>query len=621
MKPLSEPLSPLVEGRPAVGVLTPARTPRGDRWLAGGLAQLLDVPRHDVPSAVVWLLRTASDWLGLQGAAFWDCPRPGARLRQLAAIGSLTDSTEPAREVFETKFEPSTIGHLTLIPLELKPEISPRAVLVLDHGESTEWTDVEQTYQRQLAKIFTLAIESAGLQTQAAAAMRAARRDALTDLPNRLYLQEHLSELVSADGATPLAVLLLDLDHFKEVNDVMGHDVGDRLLLAVAKRLRGVLRDGDFAVRLGGDEFVVVMRSVGQRIEIAQLARRLTDEIADVRVDLSLTINVTTSIGIALFPEHGTTATELLKAADRAMYDAKQGGRNTFRFDRGAGRPSSTLTSRLSIASHLRDAIDEGLLRLVYQPQVDLRSGRVGGVEALLRVNHPTLGSVAPETLAAIAEDTSLIEQITPWGLSTACAQALQWRRSGLHGGEVAVNVPASMVQHPRLVWWVSEALEQSGLPPSALVLELTERLLIRNFALAEQTLRNLNSLGVRVAIDDFGVGYSALSYLHRLPVDRIKLDRTFVEPLPGDVDCATLVSGVLRLARELPMSVVAEGVESVEQARWLAEAGCTFAQGYLFAPPLSPQALESYLTQPSVQPDWMAGAVQRSLVDFDVQR
>lgn len=541
-------------------------------------------PRADAGVAARWLLEQAAGPLDLNGAAFWR----GAET--VAAIGSLASAHASPDASSSTVPDGPTVYRLG--------SSEPGAAFLLDRAGKPAWTEAQHAWWQSFVAWFALAIETADLHRQIDRVHHESTHDALTGLPNRKRLRLELAaqiESVQREGGRA-ALLLLDLDRFKDVNDALGHEIGDRLLKAVAHWLLEAVRDGDLVARLGGDEFVVLMRDAVQRIEVALLARRLCEIIANGHQAIEAAVRVTASIGVALCPDHGTEVETLLKHADLAMHDAKQAGRDTFRFWTPQRPPQAP--NRLTLESQLREAIDSRQLALVYQPQARLSDGVIAGLESLLRIDHPRLGTVSPEALMAVAETSYVMEEISAWGLAETCRQARAWRDAGLLDGSIAVNVPAAAVQHARFPGWVAQALESSGLPAEALVIELTERSLVRNIGFAAEMLSRLGALGVRIGIDDFGVGHSALGYLNRLPVHKIKLDRSFVEGLPHDADSGAIVRNLIRMARDLGLQVIAEGVETAEQADWLREAGCELAQGYFIARPMRPAATEAFLRE-----------------------
>ncbi|HET6720524.1 MAG TPA: EAL domain-containing protein [Rhodocyclaceae bacterium] len=413
-----------------------------------------------------------------------------------------------------------------------------------------------------------------------------AHHDALTRLPNRVLLDDRIRQAIAKSRRTGdhSAVLFLDLDRFKLINDTLGHDLGDRLLEQVAERLRAALRETETVARLGGDEFVVVIPEVAEIDRVAVVAQKLVETMTEPLAVAGHVLHVTTSIGIAVYPEDGEDAATLLRNADTAMYHAKENGRNNFQFFTKA--MNAAVLERVSIENDLRLALERGEFRLFYQPQVDSRSGKVQGMEALIRWQHPTQGMVFPDRFIAIAEETGLIVPIGEWVLHEACAQARRWHDAGQSGLRIGVNLSARQFQAGGLRGQVVAALATSGIDPQTLELELTESMLMADPENAAKLLYQLAALGVRMAIDDFGTGYSSLAYLKRFPVTRLKIDRSFVRDLSSDPNDAAIVQAVVAMAGSLSMEVIAEGVETIEQLRYLEAHGCFAIQGYFFSRP-----------------------------------
>ncbi len=406
-----------------------------------------------------------------------------------------------------------------------------------------------------------------------------AHHDALTDLPNRVLFRKRLEDaLTSARRGEGLALLCLDLDQFKAVNDTLGHPVGDLLLRAVAVRLVERTRETDIVARLGGDEFAVV-QSIDRPSEAAGLADRLI-EMFDTPFEVAgHQIVIGTSIGIAFAPQDGVDGDELLKKADLALYRAKVDGRGICRLFHA--EMDAEMQARRLLELDLRKALRARQFELFYQPVVDLHAGAVAGFEALLRWRHPERGLVSPASFIPLAEEIGLIVQIGEWVLREACATAASWPGDI----RVAVNLSAAQFKSPDLVATVSEALREGGLLPDRLELEITETVMLQDTDATMATLHQLRALGAGIAMDDFGTGYSSLSYLRRFPFDRIKIDQSFVRELSSKRDCGAIVRAVAALSRELGMATTAEGVETREQLALLTSAGCTEVQGYLFSP------------------------------------
>jgi diguanylate cyclase (GGDEF)-like protein len=420
-----------------------------------------------------------------------------------------------------------------------------------------------------------------------------AHYDALTDLPNRALFHDQLEdELKRARGGEKLAVLYIDIDEFKSVNDSLGHPVGDELLRAVGSRLRRCVRETDIVARLGGDEFAIVLTPLNEPADVTNLVERIYREIREPYDCLGHQVTTDASIGIALAPQDASDLDQILRCADLAMYEAKAEGRRTYRFfDEGMDR---RIRARRTMEMDLRRAIADGGLELHYQPYIDLRTDRISGCEALLRWNHPELGMISPAEFVPIAEDTGLINELGAWVLTAACAEAATWPESV----KLAVNV--SPVQfNESFALKVVGALAASGLSAQRLELEITEAVLIRDHAAALSILHQLRAIGVRIALDDFGTGYSSLSYLQRFPFDKIKIDRSFVSDIAkADGSSSSIVQAVIDIAEARSMTTTAEGVETKRQKTILQELGCTEMQGFLFSGALSVAALRTMLSQ-----------------------
>jgi diguanylate cyclase (GGDEF)-like protein len=407
-----------------------------------------------------------------------------------------------------------------------------------------------------------------------------AHYDALTSLPNRVQFGERLElELRRLHRRAQLAVLYLDIDEFKSVNDSLGHPVGDELLKAVATRLSGCIRETDFVARLGGDEFAIVQTGFEHPTDVTELVKRVYDAIRKPYECLGHQLTADASIGIALAPQDGVDLDQIMKNADLAMYAAKSAGRRTYRFF--APDMDAQVKARRKLETDLRQAITDGALEVNYQPCVSLQDNNITGCEALLRWRHPERGMISPAEFIPIAEETGLINQLGEWVLTTACAEAATWP----DGIRLAVNVSPVQFRSGTLALKIVAALAASGLPANQLELEITEAVLIRDDEAALAILHQLRAIGVRIALDDFGTGYSSLSYLQRFPFDKIKIDRCFIKDIaePGGSSC--IVQAVVNIAAERHMTTTAEGVETQQQQELLRALGCTEMQGYLFSP------------------------------------
>ena len=436
--------------------------------------------------------------------------------------------------------------------------------------------------------------------------------DLVTGLPNRAQLHEQLRFVLksAARSTEEFAILFLDLDHFKQVNDTLGHDAGDDLLKQASERLLSVVRESDSVgrpvnaqgesgepehtvARLGGDEFVVLLGRVGRAEDAARVAQRIAESIAQPFTIGETEVTVTTTIGISVYPADGENVETLLKHADVAMYHAKESGRNGYQFySRGIHEKALT---RFSMERELREGIERGELRVVYQPKVSLESGALCGAEALVRWNHPEKGDVSPADFIPLAEETGLILPIGQFVLREACAQRQRWTDAGMTPFAMAVNCSSVQFTRGDVIADIDAAIAESGLDPHWLEVELTESLLLKDIDAGIKSLQRMKRLGIQVAIDDFGTGFSSLSYLKRLPVDKLKIDQSFVKDLADDPGDAAIVSAIVTLSRNLGLCVVAEGVETCEQYDILKGYGCHEAQGYLIGWPLDVEGFERW--------------------------
>ncbi|WP_229257532.1 sensor domain-containing protein [Duganella callida] len=423
-----------------------------------------------------------------------------------------------------------------------------------------------------------------------------ANHDALTGLPNRALLNDRMAQAVtfSQRFQHSMWLVVIDLDNFKLVNDHLGHQAGDQLLCAIATRLQACVGEGDTVSRLGGDEFVLLLPVADLR-PLPTVMQQVQDAIAAPVEVYGQTLTVTGSIGVSVYPDDGDEARQLLKHADIALYRAKEAGRNQVQFYEAA--MNERITERALIEAELRHALARDQLSLVYQPKVDLHSGAITGMEALLRWRHPTLGMVSPARFIGVAEETGLIVGIGSWVLRTACAQARAWQDAGLPPLRVAVNLSARQFQDQRLSDEVQAALEDSGLAPPYLELELTESLMMHNVQAAVGAIESLKRLGIALSIDDFGTGYSSLAYLKQFPVDYLKIDQSFVRDMLTEPKVAAIVRSVIALGHSLGFRIIAEGVETAEQQAYLREQRCDEMQGYYFSRPLAPDAFAAKVT------------------------
>jgi diguanylate cyclase (GGDEF)-like protein len=423
-----------------------------------------------------------------------------------------------------------------------------------------------------------------------------ANYDELTGLPNRSMFQQRLHHALAQAlrHTRPLAVLFIDLDRFKNINDTLGHEAGDRVLREVAERLRGCLRDSDTVGRLGGDEFVVLLEGLPQLADVAAVAQKILDAAARPFMLAAREYHIGASIGISAFPEDGKDLQTLMKNADAAMYRAKEQGRNNFQFY--SAQMNVYSFDRLALESSLRHALERNEFLLHYQPKVDVRSGNITGTEALVRWQHPDMGMVAPAQFIPVAEETGLIVPIGEWVLRTACAQNREWQRQGFPHLRVAVNLSPRQFRQENLVREVSRILHETGLDAGSLELEITESMVVQDPGQAAKILTELRAMGISLSIDDFGTGYLSLAYFKRFPINSVKIDRSFIQDLPGVADTAAITRAIIAIADSLKLKVVAEGVESEEQLDFLREHKCPEIQGYYFSRPLPPHELAGML-------------------------
>lgn len=424
-----------------------------------------------------------------------------------------------------------------------------------------------------------------------------AHHDSLTDLPNRLLFYEHLNQAITQAKRKQekCAVLFLDLDRFKLINDTMGHNLGDQLLKMVSQRLRQILREEDTIGRQGGDEFLLLLPEVKQEEDVALVADKILQVFATPFLLEENEVFITPSIGISIYPTDGEDRETLVKQADTAMYHAKELGRNNYQFY--TEDLNTKVHERLAVENSLRKALEREEFLLYYQPQVDLNSGQINGVEALLRWHSPERGLVSPGVFIPIAEETGLIVPLGEWVLRSACVQNLKWQDMGFPPRRISVNISARQFREPKFVETVAEVLKETGLDPQWLELEITESIAMEYGEDSREQLQRLKQLGVGIAIDDFGTGYSSLNYLRRLPIGTLKIDQSFVRDIGLDENGEAVVIGMIKLAKSLQLKVIAEGVETEEQKVFLKDVNCDEMQGFLFSKPLPSGEIERLLT------------------------
>jgi diguanylate cyclase (GGDEF)-like protein len=428
-----------------------------------------------------------------------------------------------------------------------------------------------------------------------------AHHDALTGLPNRILLNDRIhSELAHARRQqTNTALLFLDLDRFKIINDSLGHAVGDQLLRVIARRLNNCVRDEDTVARLGGDEFMVLLPRISGSADAGRIARKIIDSLVDPISCNGHELHITTSIGISIFPYDGNDAETLIKHADISMYRAKELGRNKAVYYTAEMNAGSR--KQLAMETNLRKAVERNQLRLFYQPKIDITHNAIVGFEALLRWEHPTMGYISPLDFIPVAEDSGLIVPIGEWVLNTAFRQLRSWHDAGHSGLTMAVNLSSAQLSRPGFEDVVENALEASGLMAAMTELEVTENVAMENIESAVAVLEKLKCMGVSIAMDDFGTGYSSLSYLRRLPIDSVKIDKSFVREIPDSSEDVTIAQAIIAMAQSLKLSLVVEGVENVRQLNFFRQQGVSIVQGYLFSKPVEAAEILTMLDSQTV--------------------
>ncbi|MDD3344448.1 MAG: EAL domain-containing protein [Sulfurospirillaceae bacterium] len=429
-----------------------------------------------------------------------------------------------------------------------------------------------------------------------------AHHDHLTKLANRAQFIEKLEKTLHEARLTKglhVGLIFMDLDRFKEINDSFGHSVGDMVLCEIAKRLTECIPADCLISRLGGDEFTVIVQSYDNK-PIEKIARSMVWVSQQPILVKETEIYLTCSIGISLFPLDANDAESMLRNADTAMYQAKDEGKNNFKFYNQAMTEASI--AKVQMESHLRKAIEKGEFSLHYQPQIDIITGSIIGSEVLLRWRNETLGDVSPAIFIPLAEETTMIFSIGNWVLEEAFKQQAQWIQAGLHPGLIAINIASKQIYHTDLVSIITTLLQKYALDPHMIELEITERIIVENPTSAIHILNTLRTMGIRISIDDFGTGYSSLSYLKQLPIDKIKIDQSFIRGIPEQNDDAQIVSTIIHLAYGLGLSVIAEGVETQAQCEFLKASNCREIQGYLYSKPLSAKNFEQFLTHFTLQ-------------------
>ncbi len=531
--------------------------------------------------AALWLafsLRTDSVWMiyaKYAAAIIMGFAITGMHYTGMAAAQFAPDTVCLTGPLVDNSWMAGTIALVTFMILS-----ATRVLSVFDARMASQTARMAQSLQKANAELKHMVLH-----------------DSLTQLPNRLLLEDRISQAIGACRRADerCAVLFVDLDRFKVINDSLGHFVGDELLRAVAERLRATIRAEDTVSRLGGDEFVVLLRRVRDAENASLVARKMIEVLgAPLRI-AGRELLVTPSIGVTLYPDHGATAQALINNADAAMYHVKKSGRNDARVFEA--QMSTFFPDRLALEVDLRKALDRREFELHYQPKVDVRSGATTGMEALVRWRHPERGLVLPAEFIPLAEETGLIIPLGHWVLREACRQNKAWQRSGLRPMRTAINISAAQLRHEDLAEQVAVALRETGLDASYLEIEITETVVMQNAQAALAMLDRLSQMGIHLAVDDFGTGYSSLSYLKRFPLNTLKIDASFIRDISKDNSDALIVKAIIALAHSLRLQVVAEGVEDAEQLGFLQTFGSDQYQGYFHSRPLTATEFERALS------------------------
>jgi len=502
----------------------------------------------------------------------------------------------------------SRLGHSDKLIVVKKP-FEPIEILQCASALSRKWANARALKQHVESLELVVTDRTRGLEAANRKLHHLASHDALTGLPNRLLLDDRITQTIAqADRQShEFAVLVIDLDRFKIINDSLGHRAGDELLREVAQRLKSAVRSVDTTARLGGDEFVMLLASPITQSEALAVARRVIQLMEPSMRLLGIDVHISPSIGVAFYPHDGRTADTLLARADAAMYSAKERGRNNVQCY-AAGMSAGT-QERVRLESELHEALHGGQFELHYQPKVDTSTGRINSAEALIRWRHPLRGLLHPADFIGIADDCGLLDDIGEWVLHEACRQAKAWQAAGLPRLRVAVNLAPSQFRLTNLVDQIRRALDAAQLDPQLLEVELTESAVMSDAEESILILEAISSMGVLVSVDDFGTGYSSMSYLRRFPIDKLKIDRCFVEEMTRRSEDASIVRAIISLAHSLHLKVIAEGVETSEQLALLADLGCDQYQGFYFSPALSADKFvnlvkQAHANQPQLEDD-----------------
>jgi diguanylate cyclase (GGDEF)-like protein/PAS domain S-box-containing protein len=536
--------------------------------------------------------RFAREWIGIERA-----PGVGATDVERLLERQTVCATDTRSPLLATRYRDDprwlSLQAALEVPVLLSGDVV--GVLSIHHALPRTWDEDEINFSATAALMTALAMEAAQRQEAEGRIEQLAWYDSLTGLPNRNLLRETMRDMImtAANRRRRIAVMLIDLDRFKDVNDTLGHLVGDALIKSAAAVLKDTVGTVGVVARLGGDEFVVLVNEFEHRQEVALLAARIAQALHRTDLVPNVDTQVSASIGVALFPEHGREMSTLLKNADAAMYQAKRDGRNQFSFFNPIRYERATREVQLGIQLLKAVQSDSAQFVVYYQPQIEMASGRVVGLEALIRWQHPTFGLLTPDRFIGVAEVSGLSERITRWVVNEVCAQVVRWRQSlATFDIPIAVNVAGREMGSATLPMLVRSCLQRHAVEPRMLTLEITERTLVRENEINNDVMTELAALGVGLVLDDFGTGYSMLGYLKRMPIQALKIDQSFIEGIPEDPDSRAIVHAMLAVARHFKLKVVAEGIESAEQGEYLRSIGCEYAQGYFYARPLPAQTI-----------------------------
>jgi diguanylate cyclase (GGDEF)-like protein/PAS domain S-box-containing protein len=593
------------------------------------LLRLAQHPHANLMSALKVLTKASTKVLGTHRCAYWEVGDEPAAMRCVMAYDDIRQNfvdevqdpaaaivfhefvqqvlrgdhqvtvanvdQDPRVAVYCEYFHIAGIKALMIVPVHREDNI--RGVLVFSHtGQPRQWRKEEAEFAAhaaaQASQIFAQ-VQHVKTESQL---RRLAHHDSLTGLPNRHFLFDQTADIfqeVSTRSAS-LAAFFIDLDGFKHVNDSLGHAVGDELLKAAAMRLKNVVRKDDILVRLGGDEFVLLARNLTDMRIADDIAMQIVESMRNTFVLQGRELQISASVGIAIYPFDGTDIDTLMKKADIAMYHAKAAGRDQYQMFEP--KLSEGIAHRSTLERELRRAIQEQELQHYYQPQIDLNTGKVRCIEALLRWRHPIRGLLLPASFLQVAEESGLIHHISKWVLNDACNQLRQWEEHGLNGFNLAINLSASQLMDRTLLTALESALDRTGVPSSRLEWEVKESTVMQHNTMTSSMLDRITDMEIKLSIDDFGTGYSNMAYLRRYPVRKVKIDSGFVDGLPGEGDDCAITEAIIKMAQPLGLEVVAEGVETSQQMEYLREHGCGMGQGYFFTQPLTAEQFEKWL-------------------------